>query len=542
MRHLLPLLLLAAPALAQWGRDIDSGMGEQLISSVRGDLAAIVAAAPSERPALIDAVVKKHGSTRIEALKRFRNPELKALFYALLDHHDWHVQHRALFALEYYGDAALIDRAWPLLSHPNRRLREKAAITCIRLWDGRPAPGDVGKLIAREEDFHVRACLSALKKRIHGNLKPTRVFIETPRKETDGLLLVPFVSGMKASGEPNARTGKGRASPSPRWVHPLLGQGEEEVAGVSLQPFANLRQGGRVFHTGLDVGACLDGAGLYAAADGVVRLIHTGSDMGTLIVVEHALPRRATVNAVYMHAGDTVFVRPAERVAAGQLLATMGLGFSAENGGHFAHLHYGLYPGAFDLAHNYGYKPVKEGLADWIDPKPFLDHWVARTAPLLPHLRPLDRAVAGAAKEAGAGRYREAHAIARKVRDRAEPGSVTHVDAVYLMGMIEEVPSAGLRRARRLRKQGFPRDAAAQLKELRRRTRGLPGAERVTEALAEWEADDLFGKALEGEGRLDAARRRAARSDAIKAHAIFAKLLEDYGDTCLRPRIEAALR
>jgi murein DD-endopeptidase MepM/ murein hydrolase activator NlpD len=65
-------------------------------------------------------------------------------------------------------------------------------------------------------------------------------------------------------------------------------------------------------------------------------------------------------------------VKAGDRVAAGQLLGSMGLGFSFENGGHFAHLHFGVYPGPFQPRHNYGYKPASEGLSDWIDPAAFL--------------------------------------------------------------------------------------------------------------------------------------------------------------------------
>ena len=68
-----------------------------------------------------------------------------------------------------------------------------------------------------------------------------------------------------------------------------------------------------------DVGASLDGAGYYAPADGVVKLVHSGSDMGTLIVVQHHLGNKATVNGVYMHGGDTVFVKAGERVTCGSV-------------------------------------------------------------------------------------------------------------------------------------------------------------------------------------------------------------------------------
>jgi hypothetical protein len=59
----------------------------------------------------------------------------------------------------------------------------------------------------------------------------------------------------------------------------------------------------------------------------------------------------------------------------------MGLGYSFENGGHFAHLHLGMYPGPFQPDHNYGYKHASEGLDDWLDPSVVLKDLVARNPP-----------------------------------------------------------------------------------------------------------------------------------------------------------------
>ena len=52
-----------------------------------------------------------------------------------------------------------------------------------------------------------------------------------------------------------------------------------------------------------------------------------------------------------------------------------------------------MYPGPFSMTHNYGYKPVASGLRDWYDPRRFLAHWIQRTKPLMPSLRPLDPAL-----------------------------------------------------------------------------------------------------------------------------------------------------
>ena len=275
------LLLLSAVASAQWGRDINEGMGEQLIRSVREDLAAIVKAPEDRRGRLIKAVIEAHGRERIEALKRFRNPELKPLFLRL---HDEKLEHRALYVLEYYGAKEAVPKAWELLSHPHRRLREKAAISLIKLWDGSGPADALDSRLRDEKDSHVRRCLEALALRKRGKLVVDKVANEYVRTDSDGLMLTPFLSGMNNLGKVapglklkgDGRTGKGNAKrlpPASRWTTPILGYGQEEVSGVSLQPFGNLRANGTVYHTGQDVGACLEGAGFYAIADGYVKFV-----------------------------------------------------------------------------------------------------------------------------------------------------------------------------------------------------------------------------------------------------------------------------
>ncbi len=524
----MPLLILILCTLAGWGKDINPGAGPQLLNLVAEDLAKL-----RKGEIALDAFLAAHGEKRIEALKRFRNPDLLPLFLRLLESPDWKVQHRALFALEYYRDPAAIDAALPLLQHPHRRLREKAAIALIKLWDGRKPPADWEGVRGREGDFHVRACFDALALRFAGRLPVERVHEEIRETGQRGLLLAPFTSGLDRATTKVSRTGAGSASklpPSPLWNYPLLGYGEEEVEGTSLQPFANLRSGGSVYHTGQDVGACLDGSGYYAAADGVVKLVHSGSDMGTLIVLEHLLPSRELVCAIYMHGGDTVFVRAGDTVACGQLLGTMGMSFSVENGGHFAHLHYGLYPGAFDMGHNYGYRESSKGLDDWIDPARFLPQWVERTRPLVERLRPLCRAVERIGVQLSRGEFARAYEAAVRVRERAQPGSEEHVDATYLADMAASAPKSALARATRIRDMGYPGDARDELRAQGSALRGIPGADALAKALGEWEKDPLFAKALKGEPQVARALRAGDREK-------LARLLAEYGDTCLAARL-----
>ncbi len=393
----------AAPARAGWGDDVEDGAGPELIEWVRSDLAAIVRAPVAERPALVERFAKESAADAIEAVKRFRNPELRPLFHALLDHGDWHVVHRALLALERLDDETAFPRAWALLEHPEARLREKAAITCLRLWEraGRGVRKDAAArldaLRAREQEPCVRACLDALASRAAGTLRVEKVSDEVRVTGADGLVLTPFLHRMATAKEVAPefvaryveRNGEGSAAdlpPATRWTFPLLDYGREDLPPrMRLQPFGHPRNGGRTRHTGVDVGAFLDGAGLYACAQGVVKLVYTGSDMGTEIVVEHhagpSLSPDGLATVVYMHAADVVFVAAGDRVEAGQLLASMGLGHSFENGGHFAHLHLGMYRGPFRDGHNYGYEPASWDLADWLDPTATLRDLVARSAP-----------------------------------------------------------------------------------------------------------------------------------------------------------------
>jgi hypothetical protein len=283
-----------------------------------------------------------------------------------------------------------------------------------------------------------------------------------------------------AAQEP--RAGKGPPPFATRWVSPLLGWGEEEVADVQLQDG--------------EVGACLDGAGVYAATDGVVRSVAPGE-----IVLEHQIPRKDPMRAVYRHTGAVVFVEPGERVMPGQLLGTIGMGFTAENGGVFAHLAYSFGPPA---------PPVSE----------FLRLWIGRTTPLLPALRPLHVSLRSAARDAERGAYANATVLATRARDAAEPGSEAHADAVYLLGLLASVPQRGIERARRLRDAGYPADALKDLEALK-----------LDAEAAAWRADAAFEKALKGEPKVESLERRPDG-------ALARRLLAEYGDTCLRPRIE----
>ena len=540
---------IAASAAEPWGTDTNEGDGPRLLETAAPALARIVAAPAEERAALVQAYAAGPAADHIEAVKRFRNPELHAFFQALAEHPDWKVRHRALFALERYRDAGDLTLAFAALDAEEPRLREKAALTAIELWDAkgrRALDGDPAETVAArldaETDPHVVACLEALQARMRGKLTVRRVAEEHLEKRADGLLVAPFLSGMdqvaavapgyRKQGTSEGGGGSATKLPDGPWTTPVIRFGEEARSGLSLQPFANLRGGGSTYHTGLDVGGCLDGGGFYAVAPGVVKLVHTGSDMGTLIVVQHHLGDKRTVNAVTMHGGSTVFVKGGDRVTCGQLLTTMGMGYSIENGGHYAHLHFGLYPGEFSTTHNYGYRAVKAGLVDWYDPAHYIPLWVELGRPLVPLHR--SRAALGKTVDLlEAGRYGAAYAQALR-----------HGDAgAALREELEQAVAGAVARAEAMRDRGYPARALDFLGSTAKSAKGIAGDQALADAAKAWKRDATLKAALKGEKRLLATEDdvRGLVGKPAEAKAAWEALLETYAGTCLEPRIRQLL-
>lgn len=514
---LIALLTRAGRAAEPWGTDTNAGDGPKLIEAAAPELLRIVNASEAERPALIQAYASGKAADQIEAVKRFRNPELHDLFVALARHENWKVRHRALYALEFYqqpGDLAL---AFVALDHEEPRLREKAAISAIKLWNAKRVseidgdPKDIVRTrLAAETNPHVAAALSALQLRMAGKLTYREVYREHVETRPDGLMVSPFLSGMHLvkqvapgySKKGVSESGGSSAAklPDGPYTSPIILFGDEARSGLSLQPFANLRGNETTYHTGLDAGACLDGAGYYAIAPGVVRFVFSGSDMGTLIVTQHHLGDKRTVNAVYMHGGDTVFVKGGDKVESGQLIGTMGLGYSIENGGHYAHIHFGLYPDEFSATHNYGYRSVKAGLSDWYDPMHFIPLWMELTAPL----------VTGPADD---------EALAKAVAGAAD-------------------------RATRLRDQGYASQALHLLETWAKEAKGVDGAKDLAELAKAWKKDKMFKATQKAEKQFYATEDKtiAMSGRPAEAKAMWEKFLEQNRDTYLVPRIEQMIK
>jgi murein DD-endopeptidase MepM/ murein hydrolase activator NlpD len=504
------LLLLAAAGHAGdvgFGKDLDPDRARAMLKDVRPGLLAVVRASSADRDAAVQAFLPG-ADAACEAWKRFRNPELKPLFVRLTESADWHTRHRALLALEYFRDPATLPAAWKQILHADRRVREKAAIACVKLWDPGAAGllkashrADIEEMARTETDPHARACFEALLRRMDGTLPVVRMTEEFTVRGEDGLVAAPYLDDWEnrktlapgfverinnRAGGPSA--GKGPVAPA--WTEPVAVSGKDEAPGVGVLAFGVTVDGGR-FHVGQDYAACMDGAGLYAVADGVVKILWAGWDLGTLIVVEHRVGETGMGCSVYMHGGDTAFVNPGERVKSGQLLGTVGMGFSTENGGHSSQLHFALYGGPYQADHGIPLEPAKEGVKDWLDPKAWLPRW----------------------------------------RDGRPPGA-------------DETAASLMERAGRLRRSGYPARALGVLASAEKARRGTAVGEEAAAAAKAWREDAAFRKAMAGEPAVEKAEEAAAKPGKFadpKVKKAFEALLAAYGTTDLGPRIREGL-
>src|SRR4029077_9112778 len=78
--------------------------------------------------------------------------------------------------------------------------------------------------------------------------------------------------------------------------------------------------------------------------------------------------------SLYGHLSPMIHVRPGDVVEAGQQLGAIGRGFSVDNGGYFAHLHFGIHRGRYATETRWvcGYvspQAFASGAHTWLDPQ-----------------------------------------------------------------------------------------------------------------------------------------------------------------------------
>lgn len=113
---------------------------------------------------------------------------------------------------------------------------------------------------------------------------------------------------------------------------------------------------GDIYHIGNDSGWLLEGLPIHAVCDGIVKQISHNLSWGTLVVIESYFPKTAdTLCAIYGHLSPFLDVNISDTVKMGDKIGQIGNSASFDNGGYWAHLHFGIEISSFWHAQISGY-------------------------------------------------------------------------------------------------------------------------------------------------------------------------------------------
>jgi murein DD-endopeptidase MepM/ murein hydrolase activator NlpD len=84
-----------------------------------------------------------------------------------------------------------------------------------------------------------------------------------------------------------------------------------------------------------------------AIGNGLVREVRCAPTWGFMLVIEHVLPDGQRFCSLYAHLSPFVCVAPGDSVTKGRKIGSIGRGYTWENGGYVAHLHFGIHKGPF---------------------------------------------------------------------------------------------------------------------------------------------------------------------------------------------------
>jgi len=299
--------------------------------------------APEARKAKLGlAIARKHGrGQRIENLIRYRHADLKHVVLPLLEAKHWPIRARALYGLKMVGDESVIPAVVKCLADKDPRIREMAA-NCLCHIARKPLEG-LRAALAAEKDPFTRSSIEAAIAVLEKEKKPYRPWPEK-RVGPDDAPRVEWAWTVKGRRSFNAYDARTLDYPEARtldwpisWYHGSL------FMSVPRHSF-----GGKSGHAGEDMAWFREGASVYAAGDGLVRMIQgAGGNWGFLVLIEHRLADGDYLSSVYGHLGWDILVKEGEVVKKGQKIGTVGLSCSVENGGYGAHLHFGLADGPF---------------------------------------------------------------------------------------------------------------------------------------------------------------------------------------------------
>ncbi len=312
-------------------------------------------------------------------LCRYHSPRLHQATRKLLKNPDPDLQRHALAGLIQQHDRAEATRrsACRMLSHDSPLMRDTAAeylawhgssdeLTCLKSAAGRESdPYALGSM---------RAALAAIRRRMAqspGSLRQAMQDIDArnlrepmePHLEYMGknpgpdfvkkrearMRLLANALGMRfpacAPGQIDdskfsAPTATGLLAPISHYHAPGRTSFGRKM-GTDAQGFMHL------VHVGDDVGWDMAHKSVVAIAPGVVRHVACAPTWGCMVVIEHQRRDKTFLCSIYAHLSPFIHVHTGEIVQQAQKLGAIGRGFTYENGGYPAHLHFALHEGPF---------------------------------------------------------------------------------------------------------------------------------------------------------------------------------------------------
>ncbi len=331
------------------------------------------------RPALHEALAKH--------LPRYESAELTPATLALLGSFEKNVRRAAAAALTFQGpgSAEVRGKALKLLAHSDPAVRDLAAEYFT--WHGGKKDLEALRAAAADEKdvwalASIRGAVRVIERRgdapesapadaedfepvwkYQGRAAPEEFRLKREAR-LNGLarvLGIPQGTAMTDFEKAAATAPAAELVPPVRDFFDPVRESYGKHVGANNPAFANS------VHVGDDMAWHCDGQAVVAVGDGVVRRAGCIGTWGYLVIVEHSAPDGSKFCSLYAHLGPFLQVKPGDTVGRGQKIGSVGRSLTWENGGYWAHLHFGIHRGQFlheypvgsEVPFNYAGRQVK---------------------------------------------------------------------------------------------------------------------------------------------------------------------------------------
>ncbi len=295
-------------------------------------------------------LIEDFGYIGIENIIRYKEDSLNDVLITLLEHMDFYVKYKSLYALRHYEKYKKKNAQFilPFLDSEDLYLKDMAISTLTETGDKSLIPAFRKALKKATNEYMINSLKYATNKIIRDSKLLFPDFNYGMEKEK--LLKYEYYKmGDKIKGY-KERFSQIYLKKIESWEFP----GADSFTPPILDYYNDLAfkgkrrsfgAGGSTKHVGDDCAWFRDGASVHAIAGGIVRIIHHSPDWGFLIVIEHRLKDDKYLCSVYGHLSKEIYIKAGDRVKKGDKIGTIGLSYSVENGGYGAHLHFGISKG-----------------------------------------------------------------------------------------------------------------------------------------------------------------------------------------------------